>query len=176
MTGRTLHPLTYPTRALILGLAAVAAVGCSSGSDRATGRGPTRAGTTATSPIRATASTGAGGGAFCGDVRRLTISAARISRSLTTFTPAQVRQAVDADMRLESTAAAEAPAAIRPDVLVASNAHQFQALARAGYDITKVDGADMETTALQKTALARVRAYLVAHCGFDPRTLASAGA
>ena len=115
-----------------------------------------------------------GGGAFCGDVRRATIAAARIARSLTTYAPDQIREAVNADQALETTAAAEAPADIRQDVLVASDAHQFQALARAGYDFSKVNPADLATSPLQEAALDRVRTYVISHCGYDPRSLVPA--
>lgn len=110
-------------------------------------------------------------GNFCTDVRALTIKAAEIGRSLTTYSPAQVEQAVKVDEQLESTAAAEAPASLRADIALASNGPQFSALAAAGYDIHKVDPAKLHPTPVQDAARSRLRQYVISTCGFDPDNL-----
>lgn len=110
-------------------------------------------------------------GSFCGDFRSLTVKAAEIARSLTTFTPDQVHSAITADLALQQTAAAEAPGVIRSDVVLASDGPQFAALQQAGYDLRKVDPAKFELSTAQEAALSRVQSFVIAQCGFDPKQI-----
>ena len=163
-------------RATSLAVAVFALAACSSsGSGGPSGRSG-HASTQPAGTARTAQSVSAAGTDFCSEERSLALSARRVSTSLSSLGPDQLRRAVEADLAIQAAAVRTAPAPIRRDVELDSRAPQYRVLANAGYDMKKVTPTDLAVTPTQRNALADVRSYVLGHCGFDVTKLATSGA
>ena len=143
---------------------ATGAAGATSGST------PTSTAPTSNAPAAATTTKvkATGGGNFCKDVATALNNSAAASAPTT---PAKAKAQVEQGLAEFSILAHEAPSTIKADVAVLANAITvlYQAVAKAGYDFTKVDQADLTAMSSAKVTAAsdKVDAYVKDTCGID---------
>lgn len=145
-------------RAALAGLAGVTvllATACGGSSPAAT---TAATATTAAAPVKAT-----GGGDFC------KVIAASINHPPAMTNAQDAAKAITLIRKEEAQAVSLAPSAIKADVVLlmgASNA-VWDAVAKAGYDDTKITAADMSPLSAPATVAAehRVTAYMTGTCG-----------
>ena len=147
------------------------AAGAATGGPAATsGSAPTSAAPTTAAPAAATTTKvkATGGGNFCKDVATAINNSAAAGVPTTT---AKAKAQVEQGLAEFSVLAAEAPSKIKADVTVLAGAITvlYTAVAKANYDYSKVNQADLQAMSNPKVTAAsnNVDAYVKNTCGID---------